>query len=45
MSFTGAIDLNVAKKQLKTIVSDCYYEGALKITRPVYNEKIIQLSI
>jgi urease accessory protein len=39
MSLTGAIDLKVAKKQLKTIVSDCYYEGALKITRPVYNEK------
>ncbi|WP_227939600.1 urease accessory protein UreD [Alkalihalobacillus deserti] len=36
MSYTGVLELTATKKALKTILSDCYYEGALKITRPVY---------
>ncbi|WP_409304161.1 urease accessory protein UreD [Peribacillus sp. SCS-155] len=39
MSYTGVLELSAAKKQPKTIISDCYYEGALKITRPVYLEQ------
>ncbi|WP_332634159.1 urease accessory protein UreD [Halalkalibacter flavus] len=36
MSYTGLLELTAQKKALRTILSDCYYEGALKITRPVY---------
>ncbi|RXZ00823.1 urease accessory protein UreD [Fictibacillus sp. S7] len=39
MRYTGVLELSAAKKQPKTIVSSCYYEGALKITRPVYLEE------
>lgn len=39
MSYTGVLELSAAKKQPKTIISSCYYEGALKITRPVYLEE------
>lgn len=39
MSYTGFLELSAAKKQPKTILSNCYYEGALKLTRPVYLEE------
>jgi urease accessory protein len=39
MSYTGVLELSAKKKHLKTILSTCYYEGALKITRPVYHEE------
>lgn len=39
MTHTGLLELTAAKKHSKTIISSCYYEGALKITRPVYLEK------
>lgn len=39
MSYTGVLELSATKKNPKTIVSSCYYEGALKITRPVYLEE------
>jgi urease accessory protein len=39
VSYTGVLELSAVKKQQKTIVSSCYYEGAMKITRPVYLEK------
>lgn len=38
MSYTGVLELSAQKKQTKSVVSSCYYEGALKITRPVYLE-------
>lgn len=34
--FTGDLQIVCEKKGQKTIVKDVYYEGALKITRPVY---------
>ncbi|MGJ7919843.1 urease accessory protein UreD [Neobacillus sp. LXY-4] len=40
MSDTGVLELTAAKKQLKTIISDCYYEGGFKITRPVYSDSL-----
>lgn len=36
MSYTGLLELTAQKRFQRTILSDCYYEGALKITRPVY---------
>lgn len=38
MSYTGVLDLFASKKNEKTIISSCYYEGALKIARPIYLE-------
>lgn len=39
MSYTGVLELSAVRKQTKSIVSSCYYEGALKLTRPIYLEK------
>lgn len=39
MSYTGVLQLSAVRKHPKTIISTCYYEGALKITRPVYLEE------
>ncbi|MBU8906640.1 urease accessory protein UreD [Desertibacillus haloalkaliphilus] len=39
MSYTGVLELTATEKGPKTIISDCFYEGALKITRPVYLEE------
>jgi urease accessory protein len=39
MSYTGVLELSAAKREPKSIVSNIYYEGALKITRPVYLEE------
>lgn len=39
MSYTGVLELSAIRKPPKTIISSCYYEGALKITRPVYLEE------
>ncbi|RBW70148.1 urease accessory protein UreD [Bacillus taeanensis] len=39
MNYTGVLELSAAKKQSKTNLSNLYYEGALKITRPVYLEE------
>lgn len=39
MNCTGILTLSAKKRRMKTILSDCYYEGALKITRPVYLEE------
>ncbi|PTL38533.1 urease accessory protein UreD [Alkalicoccus saliphilus] len=36
MNLTGAMELKAEKKAERTILSHCYYEGALKLTRPVY---------
>lgn len=41
MSYTGVLELTAKRKQPKTVISTCYYEGALKITRPVYLEEDI----
>ncbi len=38
MSYTGVLNLLAGKKHERTIISSCYYEGALKITRPIYLE-------
>lgn len=39
MTYTGVLKLQAKKKDQKTIISSCYYEGALKLTRPVYLEE------
>lgn len=39
MSYTGVLELSAIRKHPRTIISTCYYEGALKITRPVYLEE------
>lgn len=39
MSLTGFLKLEAKRKEAKTILSQCYYEGALKVTRPVYLEE------
>ncbi|WP_078544772.1 urease accessory protein UreD [Litchfieldia alkalitelluris] len=39
MTYTGVLNLFAAKKNKKTIISTCYYEGALKIARPIYLEE------
>ena len=39
MSYTGVLHLSAKKRQQKTVLDDCYYEGAMKITRPVYLEE------
>lgn len=36
MNHAAVLELRTEKRANKTIVADCYYEGALKITRPVY---------
>nr|WP_318503591.1 urease accessory protein UreD [Bacillus sp. T3] len=36
MNRAAVLELRAEKKVNKTIVADCFYEGALKITRPVY---------
>ncbi|HZG72432.1 MAG TPA: urease accessory protein UreD [Chondromyces sp.] len=41
MNHTGVLELSAERKQQRTILSNCYYEGALKITRPVYLEEDI----
>ncbi|WP_456277264.1 urease accessory protein UreD [Bacillus sp. AK128] len=38
MSHTGVLELTARNRRDKTMISDCYYEGAFKITRPVYIE-------
>jgi urease accessory protein len=38
MSYTGVLEFSAAKKHSKTMLAACYYEGALKLTRPVYHE-------
>jgi urease accessory protein len=39
MSPTGLLHLVARRKGNKTILADCYYEGAFKVTRPVYLEE------
>lgn len=39
MSYTGVLELSAVRRESKSIVSSCYYEGALKLTRPVYLEE------
>ncbi|WP_400244395.1 urease accessory protein UreD [Niallia sp. JL1B1071] len=39
MTYTGVLQFSAKKRQHKTVLSDCYYEGAMKITRPVYLEE------
>ncbi|MED1467652.1 urease accessory protein UreD [Bacillus salipaludis] len=39
MSYTGVLELSAIRKHSKSIISTCYYEGALKMTRPIYLEK------
>jgi urease accessory protein len=39
MSPTGLLNLTARRKGNKTIIANCYYEGALKVTRPVYLEE------
>jgi len=39
MSLTGFLKLKAKRQKEKTILSKCYYEGALKVTRPVYLEE------
>lgn len=39
MSYTGVLKLSARKRAEKTILADCFYEGGLKITRPVYLEE------
>lgn len=41
MSHAAVLELRTEKKLNKTIVADCYYEGALKITRPVYLDRAV----
>lgn len=36
MILTGTMSLTAEKRAKKTIISSCYYQGALKVTRPVY---------
>lgn len=36
MSLTGTMSLTAEKRAEKTIISSCYYQGAMKVTRPVY---------
>ncbi|MFC3886146.1 urease accessory protein UreD [Bacillus songklensis] len=38
MSLTGTLILRAKAKHDRTILSDCYYDGALKMSRPVYLE-------
>ncbi|MGG4041044.1 urease accessory protein UreD [Bacillus smithii] len=39
MKYTGVLQVSAAKKRQKTIISSCYHEGALKVSRPIYLEK------
>ena len=39
MIYTGILEILAEKKHSKTILSSCYHEGALKITRPIYHEE------
>lgn len=36
MSWSGLLRCTAVKKNGRTVISDCYYEGALKLIRPVY---------
>jgi urease accessory protein len=36
MTATGVLEVTATKKAKKTTLRSCFYEGALKITRPVY---------
>lgn len=36
MSWSGLLQCTAVEKNGRTVISDCYYEGALKLTRPVY---------
>jgi urease accessory protein len=38
MSYTGKLELVARKRGERTQVASCYYEGAFKLTRPVYLE-------
>jgi len=39
MSYTGLLELSAVRKQSRSIISSCYYEGAFKLTRPIYLEE------
>jgi urease accessory protein len=39
MKYTGVLQVSATKKQQKTIISTCFHEGALKVSRPIYLEK------
>ncbi|MFA9455351.1 urease accessory protein UreD [Halalkalibacter sp. AB-rgal2] len=39
MKRTGTLEVTATKREQKSILSDVYYEGAMKITRPVYLEE------
>ncbi|MBE6184439.1 urease accessory protein UreD [Heyndrickxia ginsengihumi] len=39
MSCTGKLEICAATRENKTIISNCYYEGALKVSRPIYLEE------
>jgi urease accessory protein len=39
MSYSGMLELSAIRKHSKSIISNCYYEGALKMTRPTYLEE------
>ncbi|MGG3919821.1 urease accessory protein UreD [Parageobacillus thermoglucosidasius] len=36
MSWSGLLQCTAMEKNGRTVISDCYYEGALKLTRPIY---------
>ncbi|MFB9758010.1 urease accessory protein UreD [Ectobacillus funiculus] len=38
MEHTGSLCLEAVQKDGQTIISDCWFEGAFKVTRPVYLE-------
>lgn len=39
MKDTGTLKLTAVRKHSRTIITNCYYQGALKITRPIYVDK------
>ncbi|GER67931.1 urease accessory protein UreD [Weizmannia acidilactici] len=43
MSYTGKIELEVVKKQQKTVLSSCYQEGAFRASRPIYTDEEMPL--
>ncbi|MDQ7860165.1 hypothetical protein RCO48_01200 [Peribacillus frigoritolerans] len=40
MSWTGSIRLKAELKNARTIVSDTYYDGAFKLSRPVFFDEL-----
>lgn len=36
MSWSGLLRCTAVKQNGRTVISDCYYEGALKLARPIY---------